>query len=102
MLDPFTKVPTLVMIGDIATHHQAALRARPRYVARKAQNYLKYTGSPTPLLRREAEFFVFDNVRFDTTANTSFYFIDAKKGAGTPDATGTRKARRKTSAIAAL
>src|SRR5438105_4033200 len=59
MLDPFTKVPTLVMIGDISDPITKQHYERdPRYVARKAQNDLQYTRlADTPHLRPDAEFF---------------------------------------------
>ncbi len=82
MLDPFTDVPTLVMIGDIVdpTTKQHYLKD-PRHVAKKAENYLAFTGlGDTAYFGSEAEFFIFDNVRFDQAQQHGYYFIDAEEG----------------------
>ena len=48
--------------------------AIPRYVARKAEDYLASTGiADTAYFGPEAEFFVFDDVRFDQTPNSAYY-----------------------------
>jgi len=53
----------------------------PRYIAQKAEHYLKNSGlADTAYFGAEAEFFIFDNVRFDSTINSGFYFIDAEEG----------------------
>jgi glutamine synthetase len=53
----------------------------PRNVARKAVNYLKSTGiADTCYIGPEAEFFIFDNVRYDQNANNGYYFIDSIEG----------------------
>jgi glutamine synthetase len=82
MLDPFTSAPTLVMIGDIKDPLTKQNYERdPRYVARKAQDYLKYTKlADVAYFGAEAEFFIFDNVRFDQNAHSGYYFIDAEEG----------------------
>jgi len=54
----------------------------PRYVAQKAEAYLKGTGiADTAYFGPEAEFFIFDDVRFDTTPNSSYYYVDSIEGA---------------------
>ena len=54
----------------------------PRNIARKAQAFLASTGiGDTAYFAPEAEFYVFDNVRFETSANSSFYHIDSSAGA---------------------
>ncbi|MFY0405614.1 type I glutamate--ammonia ligase [Solicola sp. PLA-1-18] len=54
----------------------------PRNIARKAEAYLASTGlGDTAFFAPEAEFYVFDNVRFATEANTGFYEIDSTAGA---------------------
>jgi glutamine synthetase len=54
----------------------------PRNIARKAENYLKSTGiGDTAFFAPEAEFYVFDDVRFETKANTGYYSIDSVAGA---------------------
>jgi glutamine synthetase len=82
MLDPFTDVPTLVLIGDITdpVSKQHYLKD-PRHIAKKAETYLSYTGlADTAFFGAESEFFIFDNIRFDQTQNTGYYFIDAEEG----------------------
>ncbi len=80
--DPFTKVPTLVLICDVGDPVTGEAYTRdPRYVARKAENYLKSTGiGDTAYMGPEPEFFVFDDVRFDQTYNHGFYYIDSVEG----------------------
>src|SRR5579859_1128073 len=66
ILDPFTAVPTLSLICDVAQPGELSSYSRdPRYIARKAEAYLKSTGiADTAYFGPEAEFFVFDEVRF--------------------------------------
>jgi glutamine synthetase len=53
----------------------------PRWIARKAELYLKNSGiGDTAYFGAEAEFFIFDNVRFDQREQHGFYFIDAEEG----------------------
>jgi len=53
----------------------------PCYIAKKAEMYLMSTGlADTAYFGAEAEFFIFDNVRFDQKENQGFYFIDAEEG----------------------
>src|SRR5271169_5174502 len=82
MLDPFTDTPTLVMIGDIVDPVTKQHYVRdPRNVAKKAETYLAYTGiADKAYFGAEAEFFIFDNVRFDQNQHSGFYFIDAEEG----------------------
>ena len=54
----------------------------PRNIARKAMAYLSSTGiGDTAYFAPEAEFYVFDDIRFDTSANSSYYHIDSEAGA---------------------
>jgi glutamine synthetase len=81
-LDPFIKAPTVSLICDI--HEPATLGKYsrcPRHIAQKALAYLKSTGiADEAFFGPEAEFFVFDDVRFDSTPNSSFYFVDSQEG----------------------
>jgi len=81
-LDPFTELPTLVMICNIQDPITREDYSRdPRNVARKAVNYLKSTGiADTCYIGPEAEFFIFDDVRFDQTAHEGYYHIDSIEG----------------------
>ena len=82
MLDPFTDTPTLVMIGDIIDPVTKQHYVRdPRNVAKKAETYLAYTGiADKAFFGAEAEFFIFDNIRFDQAQQHGYYFIDAEEG----------------------
>ena len=81
-LDPFTEVPTLLMIADVQDPVTKQRYDRdPRYIARKAQMYLDSTGiADTCYFGPELEFFIFDNIRFDQRENQGYYFIDAEEG----------------------
>lgn len=81
-LDPFTTIPTLVMICNIQDPITREDYSRdPRNIARKAVNYLKSTGiGDTAYIGPEAEFFIFDDVRFDQNANEGYYHIDSIEG----------------------
>ena len=53
----------------------------PRYIAKKAEDYLKGTGiADTAYFGPEAEFFIFDNVRFDQNQYSGYYFLDSIEG----------------------
>ncbi len=81
-IDPFTEIPTISMICNIQDPITREDYTRdPRNVARKAVNYLKSTGiADTCFIGPEAEFFVFDDVRFDQTNNSAFYMVDSIEG----------------------
>ena len=82
MMDPFTEVPTLVMIADVIDPvTKQRYDKDPRYIAKKAEMYLSSTGlADTAFFGAEAEFFIFDNVRFDQREQHGYYFIDAEEG----------------------
>jgi glutamine synthetase len=81
-MDPFAETRTVVMIGDIIDPITRQHYDRdPRWIARKAELHLRNSGlADTAYFGAEAEFFIFDNVRFDQTPNSAFYFIDAEEG----------------------
>ena len=81
-LDPFTAVPTLAVIGNIQDPITREDYSRdPRNIARKAVNYLQGTGiADVCNIGPEAEFFVFDDVRFDQTEHQAYYHLDAAEG----------------------
>ena len=78
-IDPFTALPTLVMISNIQDPITREDYTRdPRNVARKAVNYMRSTGvADTCFMGPEAEFFVFDDVRFDFAPQGGFYSVDS-------------------------
>ena len=82
IVDPFTDVPTLVMICDVVDPVTKQPYDRdPRCIARKAEAYLGASAiADTAYFGAEAEFFIFDNVRFDQREQYSFYYIDAEEG----------------------
>jgi glutamine synthetase len=82
VMDPFFVEPTVTVICDIvdAVTRQPYSRD-PRYIARKAEQYLKQTGiGDTAYFGPEPEFFIFDEVRFQEGPNTSFYVVDSVEG----------------------
>ena len=81
-LDPFYEVPTLVMLGTVRDPLTRQNYERdPRWIAQKAEAYLRNTElGDTAYFGAEAEFFIFDNIRFDQNAHSGFYFIDAEEG----------------------
>ncbi len=82
MMDPFYETKTLVMLCNVIDPITRQHYDRdPRWIAKKAELYLKNSGlADTAYFGAEAEFFIFDNIRFDQTANSGFYFIDAEEG----------------------
>jgi glutamine synthetase len=78
-LDPFTQLSTLVMICNIQDPITREDYTRdPRNVARKAVNYLQSSGiADTAYIGPEAEFFIFDDVRFDQNAHEGYYHLDS-------------------------
>src|ERR1035438_8684147 len=81
-LDPFIELPTISLICDV---HEPATKEQyvrcPRHIAQKAVAYLQSTGiADTCYMGPEAEFFIFDDVQFDSTPNSSFYMVDSIEG----------------------
>ena len=81
-IDPVAEIPTLVITCDVHDPITKQPYSRdPRYVARKAEAYLKQTGiGDTAFFGPEAEFFIFDNVRYASSTNESFYAVDSSEG----------------------
>ena len=82
-LDPFCAVPTLSIVGNIVDPITREPYDRdPRFVAQKAEKYLQSTKiGDISYWGPEAEFFIFDQVRYDQTGHSGFYFIDSEEGA---------------------
>jgi glutamine synthetase len=80
-VDPFAQIPTLAMICMIQDPISREDYSRdPRNIARKAVNYLKSTGiADTCFIGPEAEFFVFDDVRFDQNSHEGYYHLDSRE-----------------------
>ncbi len=82
VMDPFRAVPTLTMICNVVDPVTKQRYTRdPRYIAQKAEACLKFTGiGGTAFFGREAEFFIFDEIRFDDACQFGYYFIDSVEG----------------------
>jgi glutamine synthetase len=81
-IDPFMAEPTLSVICSIKEPRTGEWYSRdPRTIAQKAVDYLKATGiGDTVYVGPEAEFFVFDDVRFDQTQSAGYYYVDSIEG----------------------
>jgi len=81
-VDPFFTDKTLVLICNICDPITGEDYTRdPRNIARKAEAYLKSTGlADIAYIGPEAEFFIFDDVRFDQNAHEGYYHIDSNEG----------------------
>lgn len=79
MVDPFMEVPTLSLICDVATPDTLEPYERdPRQIAKKALAFLRASGvADTAFFGPEAEFFIFDDVRYEQTAFGGFYQVDS-------------------------
>ncbi len=81
-IDPFPKATTLSLICNIIDPITREGYSRdPRFIASKAEAYLTSTGiGDTAFFGPEPEFFIFDDVRFESTCNQSFYAVDSIEG----------------------
>jgi len=81
-IDPFPEITTLSLICNIIDPITREGYTRdPRFIAQKAEAYLKSTGiGDTAYFGPEPEFFVFDDVRYDLSQNQAFYAIDSVEG----------------------
>jgi glutamine synthetase len=82
-LDPFTNMPTLVLTCGILDPITREEYARdPRNIAQRAENYLVKSGvADTAYFGPEAEFFIFDDVRYDQRPEAGFYYLDSCEAA---------------------
>ena len=82
VMDPFRQHPTLIINAYVKDPLTGEHYSRdPRYVARKAEDYLKGTGiADTAYFGPEAEFYIFDSIRFDQNQHSSYHYIDAVEG----------------------
>mgnify|MGYP000508905786 CR=1 FL=1 len=81
-MDPFYATPTLTLICNIVDPVTREPYTRdPRNIAQKADAYLKSSGiGDTVYIGPEAEFFIFDDIRFESTRFGAFYEIDSIEG----------------------
>lgn len=82
VMDPFTAQPQLILFCDVLEPATGEGYARdPRSIARKAEAYLQSSGiGDTAYFGPEAEFFVFDSVRFATDVNNTFFHFTSEEG----------------------
>jgi glutamine synthetase len=81
-IDPYCAVPTLSLTCTIAdTITREPYTRDPRGIAQRAEKYLIGTGTADEaFFGPEAEFFIFDNVQFDSKSNGTFYSVDSEEG----------------------
>ena len=81
-LDPFAQLPTLSLICNVKDPITGQSYSRdPRFVAQKAEKYLKSIGiADISYWGPELEFYILDNVRFDQSYNYGYYYIDSEEG----------------------
>jgi glutamine synthetase len=81
-LDPFTNVPTLSLVCNVIDPITRENYDRdPRHVAQKAEKYLKGTRiGDISYWGPEAEFFIFDQARYDQNSHSGYYFVDSDEG----------------------
>ncbi len=81
-IDPLLDVPTLSLTCFVRDPMTLEPFSRdPRYIAQKAEKYLVSSGiGETSYWGPEAEFYIFDDIRFDQGANFGYYYIDSREG----------------------
>lgn len=89
-IDPFTSVPTLSLACNIAHPTMEPYIFDPRYVAQQAEKFLVYSGiADTAYFGPEAEFYIFDSVRYVSSDNIQYSRVDSGqahwKSAGSDD-----------------
>ncbi|RYD67065.1 MAG: type I glutamate--ammonia ligase [Sphingomonadales bacterium] len=77
-IDPFSATPMLILVCDVVEPSTGELYSRdPRSTAKRSEAYLKTLGiGDTVYVGPEAEFFMFDDVRFENTYSSSYYKLD--------------------------
>src|SRR4249920_295041 len=82
VVDPFRQHPTLNINAFVRDPVTGESYSRdPRYIAQKAESYLVSTGiADTAYFGPEAEFYIFDSVRFDQNQHSGYYFLDSVEG----------------------
>lgn len=82
VMDPFGATPTLSLICDVVEPGTYKPYSRdPRSLAKRAEAYLRDSGiADTSYFGPEAEFFVFDDVRYESAPHTQFYAVDSREG----------------------
>jgi glutamine synthetase len=83
VIDPFFAQTTLILICDVLEPTTGQHYSRcPRSIAKAAEAFVNSSGvGDTTYFGPEAEFFIFDDVRFEVGMNKAFYYLDSKEGA---------------------
>ncbi|MHB9145899.1 MAG: type I glutamate--ammonia ligase [Symbiobacteriia bacterium] len=77
-VDPFMVRPTLSLICDVYEPGLERYDRDPRHIAQRAEEYLRQTGiADTALFGPEPEFFIFDEVRYESSQRGAFYQVDS-------------------------
>ncbi|HEV2199668.1 MAG TPA: type I glutamate--ammonia ligase [Bryobacteraceae bacterium] len=81
-VDPTREIPTLNLICNVVDPISRKAYSRdPRYIAQKAEAYLKKTKiADISYWGPEAEFYIFDSVRYDQNAQSGYYYVDSVEG----------------------
>ena len=81
-IDPFFSEKTIVFYCDIKDPITKESYTRdPRNIAKKAEGYLKTSGiGDTAFFGPEAEFFIFNDVKYDSGSNFAFHEVDSSEG----------------------
>ena len=89
--DPACEIPTLSIVCDVRSPGSLDPYTRdPRYVGRKAEAFLRESGiATTAYFGPEVEFYIFNSLRFDQSANYGFYYIDSEEGIWNSGQNGT-------------
>ena len=89
-VDPILQVPTLYLVCNVVDPLTRQSYTRdPRYVAQKAETYLAQTGiADVSYWGPEAEFYIFNSIRFDQNAFSGYYYIDSEEGVWNSGADG--------------
>jgi len=79
-IDPFTAHPTLIVMCDIHTPDGDRYERDPRSIAQKAEQFMQTTGVGTAaFFAPESEFFIFDDVRYENSMNSSSFYVDSEE-----------------------
>ncbi|MBX5436917.1 MAG: type I glutamate--ammonia ligase [Alicyclobacillaceae bacterium] len=80
LIDPFMSTPTLALVCNVHEPNGNRYDRDPRYIAEKAEAYLKRSGiATTAYFGPELEFFLFDDVRYDSGPQGAFYSVDSEE-----------------------
>jgi glutamine synthetase len=82
VMDPFSAQPQLILICDVLEPSTGQAYGRdPRSIAKRALSYMKSAGvGDTAYFGPEAEFFLFDDVRFKQEGHQAYYYLDSEEG----------------------